>query len=48
MISGVGIGIRYASALCVPVRLVLLRAKTTLQDSNGRYEKVNAKAFVID
>jgi hypothetical protein len=34
-VSGAGIGICYASALCFTVRFVLLRAKTTSQDSNA-------------
>jgi hypothetical protein len=38
-ISGAEGGICYASALCFAVRLELLGAKTSPQDSNCRYEK---------
>jgi hypothetical protein len=37
-ISAGGSGICYAGALCFAVRLVLLRAKVTPQDSSCRYE----------
>ncbi len=42
-ISGVESGLCYASALCLAVRLELLGAKTSLQDSNCRFDTLDLK-----